>query len=65
MFSCTGSNNDWQWNYSWLPRPCALRQRKLAFSGWMPSAHKSIDTEPNTTETWGFDLCFLKCFVLR
>jgi hypothetical protein len=24
----------------------------------MQSAHKSIDTEQNTSETWGFDLCY-------
>ena len=25
----------------------------------MQSDYKSIDTEQNTSETWGFDLCFL------
>jgi hypothetical protein len=27
--------------------------------------HKSIDTEQNTSETWGFDLGFLRGFILR
>ena len=31
----------------------------------MRYAYKSIDTEQNTSETWGFDLYFLRGFISR
>lgn len=38
---------------------------KREFFGSMRFAYISVDTERNTAETWGSDLCFLRGFVLR
>jgi len=43
---------------------CAYPTR-VENSGSIPCVHKSIDTKQNTSETWGFDLCFLRGFVSR
>jgi hypothetical protein len=39
--------------------------RLVLGGGLMRCVYKSIDTEQNTSETWGFDLCFLRGFVSR